>query len=48
VPLAQAVIRAAAIFVSLAPAGLGFLPALLAADRRALHDRIAGTKVVDA
>jgi uncharacterized RDD family membrane protein YckC len=26
--------------------GLGFLPALVAADRRALHDRLAGTRVV--
>lgn len=48
VPLAQAVIRAAATVVSLAPAGLGFLPALMAEDRRALHDRIAGTRVVPA
>lgn len=48
VPLAQAVIRAAAVFVSLAPAGLGYLPALFAEDRRALHDRIAGTRVVAA
>jgi uncharacterized RDD family membrane protein YckC len=48
VPLAQAVIRAAALLLSLATAGLGFLPALLAADRRALHDRIARTRVVPA
>lgn len=48
VPLAQAVIRAAAIVLSLAPAGLGFLPALVASDRRALHDRLAGTRVIHA
>jgi uncharacterized RDD family membrane protein YckC len=46
VPLAQAVIRAVAVLVTVAPAGLGFLPALVGADRRALHDRIAGTRVV--
>ena len=28
------------------PAGLGFLPALFARDRRGLHDRFAGTRVV--
>jgi uncharacterized RDD family membrane protein YckC len=48
VPLAQAVVRAAALLVSVVPVGLGFLPALLAADRRALHDRIAGTRVIHA
>jgi uncharacterized RDD family membrane protein YckC len=26
--------------------GLGFIPALFAADRRALHDRVAHTRVV--
>jgi uncharacterized RDD family membrane protein YckC len=30
------------------PAGLGFLSALLSGDRRGLHDRLAGTKVVRA
>ena len=30
------------------PAGLGFLPALFARDRRGLHDRFAGTRVVRA
>lgn len=30
------------------PAGLGFLTALLSADRRGLHDRLAGTRVVRA
>jgi uncharacterized RDD family membrane protein YckC len=31
-----------------APAGLGFVPALFARDRRGLHDRFAGTRVVRA
>ena len=30
------------------PAGLGFLTALMSADRRGLHDRLAGTRVVRA
>jgi uncharacterized RDD family membrane protein YckC len=29
-----------------APAGLGFLPVLFSRDRRGLHDRLAGTRVV--
>ena len=48
VPLGQAVVRAIAYGVSALPAGLGFLPALLAADRRAIHDRLAHTRVVKA
>lgn len=32
--------------VLVAPAGLGFLPALFNRDRRGLHDRLAGTRVV--
>jgi uncharacterized RDD family membrane protein YckC len=48
VPLGQAVVRAAAYAVSLLPAGLGFLPALFGSDRRALHDRLAQTRVVKA
>jgi uncharacterized RDD family membrane protein YckC len=42
----QAVKRALAGAVSLLAGGLGFLPALVASDRRALHDRVAGTRVV--
>jgi len=30
------------------PAGLGFLTALFRSDRRGLHDRLAGTRVVRA
>ena len=48
VPLGHSVVRAAAYLVSAAPAGLGFLPALLGADRRAIHDRLAETRVVKA
>jgi uncharacterized RDD family membrane protein YckC len=33
--------------VSLLPLGAGFLPALLGVERRTLHDRVAGTRVVD-
>ena len=46
VTLGAAVLRAAAYLVSLLPAGLGFLPILFSADRRALHDRLAETRVV--
>jgi uncharacterized RDD family membrane protein YckC len=45
---AVAIRRTAAGVLSAAAFGLGFLPAFLAADRRALHDRVAGTRVVSA
>jgi uncharacterized RDD family membrane protein YckC len=48
VSLGSAVLRAAAYLVSLAPAGLGFAPILFAADGRALHDRLANTRVIKA
>jgi uncharacterized RDD family membrane protein YckC len=48
VPLGQSVLRATAYLASALPAGLGFLPALLGADRRAIHDRLADTRVVKA
>lgn len=41
-----AVHRALAGAVSFATLGAGFLPALFGADRRALHDRLAHTRVV--
>ncbi|HSL23270.1 MAG TPA: RDD family protein [Vicinamibacterales bacterium] len=41
-----AVLRTAAYAASLLPAGLGFLPALFGRDRRALHDRLAETRVI--
>jgi uncharacterized RDD family membrane protein YckC len=43
---AVAVRRTLAALVSLLPLGLGFLPALIGSDRRALHDRLTGTRVV--
>jgi uncharacterized RDD family membrane protein YckC len=48
VPLADSMLRALGYFVSLLPAGLGFLPALFGAERRAVHDRLADTRVVKA
>jgi uncharacterized RDD family membrane protein YckC len=48
VPLGQAVLRAAGYLVSALPAGLGFLPALVGPERRAVHDRLAHTRVVRA
>jgi uncharacterized RDD family membrane protein YckC len=48
VSLGTAVVRAAAYLVSALPAGLGFLPALFSEDGRALHDRLADTRVVKA
>ena len=48
VSLGHAVLRAAAYLVSALPAGLGFLPALFGAERRAIHDRLAATRVVKA
>lgn len=47
VTLGHAIVRAAGYLASALPAGLGFLPAL-AGDRRALHDRLADTRVVKA
>ena len=48
VTFGQAVIRAAGYLVSALPAGLGFLPAFFGQERRALHDRLADTRVVKA
>jgi uncharacterized RDD family membrane protein YckC len=48
VTIAGAVLRAAGCAASLLTLGLGYLPAFFAADRRALQDRIAGTRVVRA
>jgi uncharacterized RDD family membrane protein YckC len=47
VSFGQAVVRAGGYLVSALPAGLGFLPAL-AGEGRALHDRLADTRVVKA
>ena len=43
--LRRATLRAGAILLSLLPAGLGWVTALVG-DHRALHDRLAGTRVV--
>jgi uncharacterized RDD family membrane protein YckC len=41
-----ATLRTAAYGASILPVGLGFLPALIGKDRRALHDRLAETRVI--
>lgn len=46
VPFGSAVIRALAALLTIGPAGVGFIPALLTPERRALHDRFADTKVI--
>jgi uncharacterized RDD family membrane protein YckC len=46
VRLGQAILRTAAYLVSALPAGLGFLPAIVGREHRALHDRLAETRVV--
>ena len=46
VDVAGAVVRGAGLLLSLATLGLPYLPALFTADGRALHDRLAGTRVV--
>ena len=48
VTMGASVLRATAYLVSLLPAGLGFAAILVDADGRALHDRLAETRVVKA
>ena len=48
VSLGDSAMRTAAYLVSVLPAGLGLIPAIIHADRRALHDRLADTRVVKA
>lgn len=48
VTMGSAVLRASAYLVSLLPAGLGFAAILFDRDGRALHDRLAETRVVQA
>ncbi len=48
VSFGHAIVRAAGYLVSGLPAGLGFLPALVGRERRAVHDRLADTRVVRA
>jgi uncharacterized RDD family membrane protein YckC len=46
VDITGAVVRALGCLAAVATLGLLFLPAVFTADRRALHDRLAGTRVV--
>ena len=48
VPPETAVLRALVAVAGVAMAGLGVLPALFDGERRAVHDRVAGTRVVRA
>ncbi len=42
----QALVRTVGYFVSVLPAGLGFVPGFFGPSRRALHDHLANTRVV--
>ncbi|MGE5360939.1 MAG: RDD family protein [Bacteroidales bacterium] len=44
----QSMVRAAGYLASILPAGLGFVPGLFGPARRALHDRLANTRVIKA
>jgi uncharacterized RDD family membrane protein YckC len=46
VPIGRATLRTLAYLVSALPLGAGFLPGIISADRLALHDRLAHTRVV--
>ena len=46
VPIGRATLRTLAYLVSALPLGAGFLPGVVSADRLALHDRLAHTRVV--
>jgi uncharacterized RDD family membrane protein YckC len=48
VTLGSAVLRAVGCLISVLTVGLGYLPALFGKDHRALHDRLADTRVVRA
>ena len=43
---AAALRRTLASLVSVVTAGLGYLPGLVGRDRRAIHDRLAGSRVI--
>ena len=47
-PFGTALVRAAACVISVVPAGAGFFMALFRSDRRALHDAVADTRVINA
>ena len=44
--MGQAALRALATVLSIAPLGLGYVPAIAGEDGRALHDRLADTRVI--
>jgi uncharacterized RDD family membrane protein YckC len=46
VPFGHAVLRAILWLLTIVPLGIGALPALITDDRRALHDRLANTRVI--
>jgi uncharacterized RDD family membrane protein YckC len=46
VDVAGAFLRAAGVLLSIATLGLPYVPALVSSDKRALHDRLAGTRVI--
>jgi uncharacterized RDD family membrane protein YckC len=46
VPIGRATLRTLAYVLSALPLGAGFLPGVISADRLALHDRLAHTRVV--
>lgn len=46
VTLGSALLRAVGCLISILTAGLGYVPALVSQDHRALHDRLADTRVV--
>ncbi|MGE3844000.1 MAG: RDD family protein, partial [Vicinamibacterales bacterium] len=46
VSLGAAILRAAGLLVTVLSVGVGYLPALFGRERRALHDRLAGTRVI--
>ncbi len=48
VDFGRAVLRTLSSIVSVIPLGLGFIPAFFDEDRRALHDRLSGTRVIKA
>lgn len=46
VAIADAVVRAAGVMLTIVTLGLAYVPVLVSRDGRALHDRLAGTRVI--